>query len=185
MARIDRAPAWRTASLLVGLLLAGCSPIAAPPASQPVACGGIPADFGGCSSARPVFLGSTCAEIGAEWGESVDRGVLAVIRGPATVNGQQRSTRVSDVLVLASIVAGMRLDTLGLLATCDTPEFLNAARPRFSADLLDGIGGVLFDGSPVATTEDWERLLVRAIGIIDDGELPSPAPGSPTTEPSG
>lgn len=35
----------------------------------------------------------------------------------------------SHVLVLASIVAGMRLDGLGLLPRCDTPEFLSAARP--------------------------------------------------------
>ena len=159
---------------LVALLLAGCGAIPARIASEPGSCGDIPASVGGCSSGRPVFVGSTCADVGGEWGEAVNQGVLSVMSGPPIVNDQQRSTRISDVLVLASIVAGMRLNSLNLLSACDVPEFLAAARPRFSLELLEGIGPFLLDGTPIATTQDWENLLNRAIRIIDEGE-PTPS----------
>jgi len=154
--------------LMASFLVAGCSPTARPTA--PAVCDGIPADLGGCSSARPNFAGSTCRELAGEWGRHVDRQVVAVINGPEDAEGKKRSVRVSDALVLSSIVAGMRLDELGLLASCDVPEFLQAAKAQFSDQLKAGVGSVLFDGSPIATDREWEAALVRAIGIIDEGE---------------
>jgi hypothetical protein len=156
-------------TLLAAFLVVGCSPTVVAP-SQPAVCDGVPADMGGCSSARPVFAGSTCRELAEEWGSHVDRQVLAVIDGPPEADGKQRSVRISDALVLSSIVAGMRLDQLGLLADCDVPEFVPAAKAQFSDELRAGIGSALFDGNPMATEQDWEDALVRAIRIIDEGE---------------
>jgi hypothetical protein len=157
-------------STLVSLLVAACSTPLASSSPASSICEGIPADMGGCSPSRPLFTGSTCQAIAIEWGAAVDRGVVPVINGPATADGKQRSARIADVLVLASIVAGMRLHELSLLPSCDTPEFLNAAKPQFSDELKAGIGHALLDGVPEATEADWEAALVRAIRIIDEGE---------------
>lgn len=157
------------AAVLISLLAAACSgTLTASP--TPSLCAGVPAEMGGCSDERPVFTGSTCTEIGHEWGRAVDRRVLAVIAGPPTEDGKQRSARISDVLVLSSVVAGMRLDELELLPSCDVPEFLSAGQSQFSQQLQDTIGEVLFDGSPIATAEDWEVFLTRFVRIIDEGE---------------
>ena len=149
--------------LVVILLTAGCDQATGSPAN-PAVCDGIPADMGGCDSARPVFVGETCEAIADEWVVAIDGGVIKVIRGQPVVDGMQRSSRISNVL------AGMRLDELGLLETCDAPTFLEAAKTDLSDDLRAGIGATLFDGQPFATQGDWEEILFRAIRIVDEGE---------------
>ena len=155
--------------LVVILFTAGCDQATGSPAN-PAVCDGIPADMGGCDSARPVFVGETCEAIADEWVDAIDGGVIKVIRGQPVVDGMQRSSRISNVLVVSSIVAGMRLDELGLLETCDAPTFLEAAKTDLSDDLRAGIGATLFDGQPFATQGDWEEILFRAIRIVDEGE---------------
>ena len=161
-----------TLNLLVCLVvtLGACGP--APEESNEPArlCDGVPADFGGYDPARPTFSATTCEEIAAEWVAAIDERAIQVINGPAVEDGKQRSSRISDVLVLSSILAGMRLDDLGLLESCDAPIFMGAARTGVSAEVMDGMGAALFDGSPVASREDWEQVLFRAIRIIDEGE---------------
>ena len=101
---------------------------------------------------------------------AIDERVLSIINGPPVEDDQQRSSRISDVLVVSSVVAAMRLDELGLLDSCDAPTFLEAAEAGFSDELQDGIGATLFDGQPPASREDWDETLFRAIRIIDEGE---------------
>ena len=156
--------------LLVVILIAGCGPVGGASPTNPPVCDGIPADLGGCDSSRPVFAGTTCEAIADEWVAAIDERVLPVINGPPVEDDLQRSSRISNVLVLSSIVAGMRLDELGLLDSCDAPTFLEAGATGFSDELHDGIGATLFDGQPPASREDWDQTLFRAIRIIDEGE---------------
>lgn len=157
-------------SAVFSLLVGACSVGAPTPGSIAAVCDRIPADMGGCSSARPVFAGTTCKELAAEWGVAVDRQVVAVIKGPAEVAGKMRSVLVGDALTLSSVAVGLRLNDLGLLPSCDVPEFLPIAEAQFTPELRAGIGNVLFDAEPVATESDWRARLARAIGIIDEGE---------------
>lgn len=64
----------------------------------------------------------------------------------------------------------MRLNDLGLLPSCDVPDFLATAEPQFSEELKAGVGKSLFDGAPDASAADWDAAVVRAIRIIDEGE---------------
>ena len=156
--------------LLVVILIAGCGPVGGASPTNPPVCDGVPADMGGCDTSRPVFAGTTCEAIADEWVAAIDERVLPVINGPPVEDDLQRSSRISNVLVLSSIVAGMRLDELGLLNSCDAPTFLEAGATGFSDELHDGIGATLFDGQPPASREDWDQTLFRAIRIIDEGE---------------
>ena len=155
--------------LLVMILIAGCGSVGTSPTNPPV-CDGISADMGGCDSSRPAFAGTTCEAIADEWVAAIDERVIPIINGPAVEDDMQRSSRISNVLIVSSVVAGMRLDDLGLLDSCDSPTFLEAAESGFSDELQDGIGATLFDGQPPATREDWNETLLRAIRNIDEGD---------------
>ncbi len=136
-------------------------------------CNGVPADIGGCSAARPSFAATTCEGLAAEWGAAVDRRIVAIIDGPATVDGEQRSVLLSEAMSLASILVGQRMIELGNHESCDVANFLPIAKRQFSEDLTAGIGGILFDGNPIGTQGDWDVVLNRYIGIIDDDDVDS------------
>jgi hypothetical protein len=167
---VRQTPAASLLRLLVMILIAGCGPFAGGSPTEPPVCNGIRADVAACGSSRPVFVGTTCEAIADEWVAAIDERVLPIISGPPVDDGKQRSSRISDVLVVSSVIAAMRLDDLGLLDSCDAPTFLEAADTGFSDELHDGIGATLFDGQPVATRDDWAAELLRAIRIIDEGE---------------
>ena len=170
MITVRQSPAASLLRLLVVILIAGCGPAAgASPTNAPV-CDGIPAGMGGCDSSRPLIVSTTCEAIADEWVAAIDERVIPIINGPPVEGDMQRSSRISNVLILSSVVAGMRLDQLGLLNSCDAPTFLEAAETGFSDELQDGIGATLFDGQPPASREDWDEILFRAIRIIDEGE---------------
>lgn len=170
MITFRQTPAASLLRLLFVILIAGCGPFARASPTDPPVCDGIRADVGGCDSSRPVFAGTTCEAIANEWVAAIDERVRPIISGPPVEDGKQRSSRISDVLVVSSVIAAMRLDDLGLLDSCDAPTFLEAADTGFSDELHDGIGATLFDGQPVATRDDWAEELLRAIRIIDEGE---------------
>ena len=165
-----RTPAASLLRLLVVILIAGCAPVGGASPTNLPACDGISAEAGGCDSARPVFVGDTCEAIADEWVAAIDERVVPIINGPPVEGGEQRSSRISDVQVVSSVLAAKRLDELGLLDACDAPTFLEAAKTGFSDALQDGIGATLFDGQPLASREDWEATLFNAIRIIDEGE---------------
>ena len=170
MITVRRTPAASLLRLLVVIIIAGCGPIAGASPTNPSPCDGITADIGGCDSSRPVFVGTTCEAIADEWVAAIDERVVPIINGPPVEGEQQRSSRISDVQVVASVIAAMRLNELGLLDSCDAPTFLEAAKTGFSDELQGGIGATLFDGQPLASRGDWEETLFRAIRIIDEGE---------------
>jgi hypothetical protein len=167
---VRQTPAASLLQLLVAILIAGCGPVGGAAPTNPAACDGISAEAGGCDSSRPVFVGGTCEAIADEWVAAIDERVVPIINGPPVEGDQQRSSRITDVQVVSSVLAAKRLDDLGLLDSCDAPTFLEAAETGFSDALQDGIGATLFDGQPPASREDWEQTLLNAIRIIDEGE---------------
>ena len=152
---------WAVGLVLVASLAGGCSLVSASPA--PSSCDGISSEVGGCDSGQPSFTGTTCNEVGAEWGEAIDTGIRAVIAEPPMVDGKQRSSRISDVMVLAFVRASKQLQATGQLESCTAADFLDAATPAFSDELKQGIGAALYDGSPNAT---YEQFLSEVQNVI-------------------
>ncbi len=89
------------------------------------------------------------------------------------MDGEQRSVLLSEAMSLASILVGQRMIELGNHESCDVANFLPIAKQLFSEDLTAGIGGTLFDGNPIGTQGDWDVVLNRYIGIIDDDDVGS------------
>jgi len=155
--------------LVVALLASSCTSVPSPSASS---CDGVTAEAGGCNLSQTDFAGTTCAGVAAEWGKLVDRRLIAVIEGPAVEAGRQRSARISDVLVVASVRASQHLQDIGLLDSCDLPEFLPVAKAQFSQELETKILGALYDGDPVATAAQWDAAVAQAVGTIDTSDQP-------------
>ena len=146
--------------LAAATLVGGCGIGAAP---TPHACDGVAAEMGGCDADQPTFTGTTCAEVGEEWGAIVDTRVLAVIDGPAAANGMARSVLLRNAMVLAFVRAADHMGKLGILATCGSAEFLGAAEPRFSPELRSSVGGAMYDGEPVVT---YTEFLTDALNVV-------------------
>lgn len=158
-------------------LVAGCLGVkATPPINpEPSICNEIPSTFGGCDPDRPVYAGSTCPELAAEWGRDIDRRIVVVIRGPADANGNAKSARNVDALVLSSMVVTMRLDQLGIRASCGLNEFWPIAEQQFSADLRSGAGAIMWDSDPVVTYADWAARAKNIVGMIENDLSPAPS----------
>jgi hypothetical protein len=63
-----------------------------------------------------------------------------------------------------------RMRELGIVQSCDMPEFLAAAEPQFSQRLRSGVGAALFDGDPVMTYQDWVADVKKVVRMIDQNE---------------
>ena len=152
------------ALMVLAGLIAGCGPSAT---ATPESCDGVAAEMGGCDPDQPTFAGTTCAEVGAEWGEIVDERVLAVIDGPATANGSHKSVRLKDAQVLAYVRAVQHMQEIGILDSCHSAEFIGAAEPKFSPELRSSVGGAMYDGEPVVTYTEFLADVVRTVGGLD------------------
>jgi hypothetical protein len=148
----------------------GGASIAATP--TPEICGDIPADIGGCSSNRPVYQGTTCEAVGQEWGRWIERLVTPIFDDAGVVDGEQKSVRVHEALVLATITAGLHLDEVDLLGVCTSTDFVALADRGFSQGFRDGLGSVLYDDAPTATWDQFLFELQRAIKVIDVSAAP-------------
>jgi hypothetical protein len=176
-ARLGANAAW----LVLVLLVAACSGQSGAPTVDPAAttCDGIGADFGGCSPDRPVYSGTSCPELAAEWGRDVDRRIVGLVNGPSMADGKARSVRNTDALVLTSLVVTYRLDALGLRASCNMDEFWPIAQRQFSADTRAGAGSVLWDAAPVVPFDDWLARAKEIVGMIDSAVPGSSVPALP------
>ena len=72
------------------------------------------------------------------------------------------------------MVVRMRLDELGLRASCGLDEFWPIAEQQFSADLRSGAGASLWDGNPVVTFHDWAVRAKDIVGMIEKDLSPAP-----------
>jgi len=161
------------------VLVAGCLGVGATPTPplnpEPSVCNDIPSTFGGCDPDRPEYAGSTCPDLAAEWGRDIDKRIVAVIRGPADADGNAKSARNIDTLVLSSMVLTKRLDSLGIRATCGLKEFWPIAEQQFSSDLRSGVGAIMWDGDPVVTFDDWAVRAKEIVGMIENDLRPAPS----------
>ncbi len=133
-------------------------------------CDGVGAELGGCDAEQPEFTQTECAAVGREFGALLDERTVGIITGPEGVDGEARSVRVKQAMVLVSVRANNHLREIGLHATCDVPEFLEAAEAEFSPELKRSVGEVLYDGAPPASYEEWLDELTRTIAVIDAEE---------------
>jgi hypothetical protein len=160
------ATGWFPSLVLAASFVSACGFVSASP--SPSSCNGVSAEAGGCRSDLPVFDGTTCSEVGKEWGQVVDGSALAVIDGPAVADGQQRSARIGNELALAFVTAAGRLEQLGLVGKCNAADFLAAAQAEFIQDLKDRVGGALYDGEPVATYDQFLAVVQNAVRTLDN-----------------
>jgi hypothetical protein len=153
------------ALLVFAGLVAGCGALGSSP--KPSSCDGISSLAGGCDPDQPAFAGTTCAEVGAEWGTIVDQRILAVIHGPSNVNGNARSVNTKNAMVLAFIRAAQHMEALGILDDCHSAEFIGAAEPNFSPELRSSVGAAMYDGEPVVTYTDFVTDALSTVGSLD------------------
>jgi len=157
-------PVVAGALLLLSAFLTGCGQAVATKAAS---CDGVSSDVGGCAADQPTFSGTTCAEVGAEWGEIVDERSLAVIQGPANADGKARSARLKDVQVLAFVRAADHMGEVGILGSCHSAEFVGAAEPKFTPELRASVGGAMYDGEPVVTYTEYLADVLQTARALD------------------
>lgn len=169
---------WRrallvSAAVVLGTIVAGCGANHEP---TPSFCDGIDARIGGCDPDRPRYTGTTCTEVGGEFGRQLDARLVAIYRGPDVVNGESKAVRAANVTGVALSLANLHLRRLGLIRDCDAREFIAAAAALFSPDVQAEAGKYLYDGVTV-TYAEWLSNLESMASILDQLEdAPSPSP---------
>jgi hypothetical protein len=155
------------ATLVIAVALsASCSPSTA--TLGPVVCDGVTKEAGGCTTERHEFTGTTCVDLGIEWGQLVDRQVVAIIDGPADVGGNAKSVRLKQAVVIASLDVNERMRELDLRSDCNVEMILSVGEPQFSEALRSGVGSAMYDGNPAVGYDDWMTDVRRSLQVIDD-----------------
>ena len=161
-------PELRWAVLALSLvMLAGCGSLSTSPTAT--VCNGIAAEMGGCAEDLPTFEGRDCDAVARQWGQMVNRSVLRIISGPDAVDGEARSVRLRQSVVLLSSLAGRHLDNVGVRSQCESARFLELGEEEFSDQLRDQVGRVMFDGDPVVPYDEWRADLARTVTSIEEG----------------
>ena len=138
---------------------------ASPPTPQ--ICDGIGAELGGCREDLPEYTGADCRAVAEEYGAFLDVEARAVLAGPEGVDGEARSVRLRQAVILLAILAERHLDEVGR-PRCDASEFLEAAEPNFSDELRDGVGAAMYDGRPMVTYEEWLADVETILSVVEE-----------------
>jgi len=155
------------ATLVIAVALsASCSLSTVAP--SPTVCDGVTSEAGGCTTERHDFTGTTCVDLAKEWGQLLDRQVVAIIEGPGDVGGNAKSVRLKQAVVIASVDMNERMRELSLRSDCNVEMVLSVAEPRFSEALRSGVGSVMFDGNPSVGYDDWITDVRKSLQVIDD-----------------
>ena len=152
-------------AVLVGTVALGSCAPSFDGSSPPRISDGISSELGGCDE-LPVFAGDSCDALAAEYGRLLDDEVIEIIEGPAGVDGEARSARLKQVMTLLAVVAGRRLDEVGIGRTCDVRAFRTIAEAEFSPQLREQVGRVMYDGDPVATYDEWLDDLENSLRVL-------------------
>ena len=161
------AMALRVVALSTALvLLAGCA--STWPSPTVTICDGIGVEMGGCADDLPSFTGKDCDAVAREWGRLVEAGVVAIVSGPEAVDGEARSVRLKQLVVLMSVLAGRHLDDIGVREQCEAERFLGVAEKEFSDEVRDQVGSAMFDGEPVVPYQEWRADVARTVRSIED-----------------
>jgi hypothetical protein len=158
---------------IVTLLLVGCAPASTP---RPSFCDGIDAQIGGCDSDRAQYSGTTCAEVGREFGAQLDERLLRIYAGPDVANGESKAVRAASATGVTLSLANLHLRRIGIIKECGVAEFMAAAEPLLSEQLHGQAGLYLSDGVTV-TYAEWLANLRSMASIIDAVE-DAPVPGA-------
>lgn len=151
--------------LVMVVILGGCGLAISPAKPTESFCNGVSTDIGGCGP-TPSFAATTCDTLAAEFGSEIDRAMLDIINGPASVADEGRSVRIQHRGIVITRALTDRMIALGLLQRCTMPGFLDRAATAFSPDMTARIGEVLNDGSPPATYGDFLDRLGRIMSGI-------------------
>ena len=149
---------------VLAFVLSACGRIAV--SSGPSHCNGISAEIGGCDN-PPTYTGTTCAAVALEWGQHVNDRIGTVIDGPESVGGKRKSARIQDVLILATVTLAGHLQATDALGSCSAEDVWAGAQSAFDARFKSGIPSALYDGSPVATWEQFDAEARRALSVLD------------------
>ena len=152
--------------VLLAVVLAGCGLGSA--LGTPEICDGMAAEMGGCDDDLPSFTADSCGGAAREWGRLVDAQVLDIISGPEAVDGDGRSVRLKQAVVLLSTLAGRHLDEVGIRDRCDSEPFVEVPEAEFSDELRAQVGSAMFDGAPVVSYEEWLLDVARIATMIED-----------------
>ena len=152
--------------LAVAVVSASCSDVS-DASPSPTVCDQVSSDVGGCTIERHEYAGTTCDEVATEWGGVMDRLVLGVITGPASVNNEARSSRLRQAIGIAAIDLDQHLESLDPPLSCGVEPILATGQRSFSDDLHAGVGGAMYDGEPVVTFEDWLDDVRSVLRVIE------------------
>ncbi len=152
------------------LTLAGCT-IGTPPSDD--VCGGVPADMGGCDPDQPTYAAVDCDGLAAEFGQEIDGRLRAIIEGPESVDGNGRSVRALNAVILSVTRLNEYLRDEGLIDDCSAPPLLAAAEQEFSQSLREHAGSLMTETEitgEVHGYDDWYALVLDHLGVIDEDE---------------
>jgi hypothetical protein len=106
---------------------------------------------------------------------------IRIFDGPQTVDGNDRTAQLTDVMVLHVQLANKHLRDTGQAVECDVPEFAESAVAAFSPEFKERVGANAFHGQTVSFEEWLEDLRRFLVGIDEDEEAPyAPEPPQPS-----
>jgi hypothetical protein len=143
--------------------LAGCGTVFGSP--TPSSCEGVSTEIGPCGG-RPTFAGTTCESLAAEFGQALEGALLEIVRGPADVGGDAKSSRVIHAEAFVTTALTDRMVAIGLIEQCKMPAFLDSAKSGFSDELKAGIGHALYDGQPDVSYQEFLDRLAKVMSGI-------------------
>ena len=150
-------------ALSMALGLAGCGVGVGSP--SPSICDGVSTEIGPCGG-RPIFAGTTCESLASEYGAVLDRALLEIVRGPADVGGNAKSSRVIQAEAYVTTALTDRMVAIGVIERCKMPAFLDAAEMGFSDELKAGIGHAMYDSQPDVSYQEFLDGLARVMSGI-------------------
>ena len=123
--------------------------------------------------------------MGTEFGQQLGPRALEIFDGPQTVDGEDRTVQLQQLVILHIQLANKHLRDTGQAMECDVPEFLEAAEAAFPAEFMERVGSNAFFGQTVSY-EEWREDLKRFLVVIDRDESepynPSPAEDASAAE---
>lgn len=163
---MERVLTGRGRRVTVSVLLLAVSAVGAYFVLRPSSCDGLPREIGACDNTRPVYSGETCEAVAAEWGAHLNERALAVIEGPAVANGKAMSSRLYDVETLVSQLANKHMRDSALTPQCEPEAFFLTGESQLSPEVVERVGGIMYEGNPTVEYEEWRIRLQEWITLI-------------------
>jgi len=129
------------------------------------------ANLGGCDENQPTYEGTTCEEVGREFGEQLNSPIVDALEGDDVVDGLAKSGRITNAEYLLVVRANQHLRRLGIVDECAAAALLAAAEPEFSHRLKSEVGPVLSEFQDHEITyEEWRAGLLDTLSVVDEDE---------------